>query len=71
QWQVESIDESQQQISQAEEAIQDESNASVCRSSRLANKSFSALSIIDWPLPKLLETLYRDDIPAPPRATHK
>ncbi|ROL42746.1 hypothetical protein DPX16_8663 [Anabarilius grahami] len=56
QWQVESIEESQQQISQAEEAIQDESNASVRRSSRLASKSFSALSIIDWPLPNLLET---------------
>lgn len=57
QWQVESIEESQQQISQAEEATEDESNASVRRCSHLASKSFSALSI-DWPLPKLLETLY-------------
>ncbi|CAM4547231.1 unnamed protein product [Leuciscus chuanchicus] len=71
QWQVESIEETQQQINQAEEAIQDESNASVRRSSRLASKSYSPPSIIDWPLPKLLETLYRHNIPAPTGATHK
>ncbi|KAF4115080.1 hypothetical protein G5714_002569 [Onychostoma macrolepis] len=35
-WQVESIEESQQHPSQAEEAIQDKSNVSVCQSSRLA-----------------------------------
>lgn len=71
QWQIESIEESQQQISQEAEDIQDESNASVRRSSRLASKSYSPPSIIDWPLPKLLETLYRHDIPAPTGATHK
>ncbi|KAK2834000.1 hypothetical protein Q7C36_014701 [Tachysurus vachellii] len=62
-WQVESIEETQQQItlSQAEEGIHDESNASVRRSSRL---------VIHWPLPKLLETLYRHDIPAPTGAMH-
>ncbi|ROL23489.1 hypothetical protein DPX16_18757 [Anabarilius grahami] len=70
QWQVESIEESQQ-IGQAEEAIQDESNASVRRSSRLASKTISPPSIIDWPIPKLLEILYRHDIPAPIGATHK
>ncbi|XP_073667512.1 uncharacterized protein [Paramisgurnus dabryanus] len=71
-WQIEFIEESQHQISQAEEAINDESNASVRRSSRLASKSScSPPSIIDWPLPKLLETLYRHDIPAPTGASHK
>ncbi|KAK2914232.1 hypothetical protein Q8A67_002631 [Cirrhinus molitorella] len=49
-WQIEAIKESQQHPSQAEEAIQDESNVSICLSSRLASKSQTL------PLPLLFPT---------------
>ncbi|KAL1276886.1 hypothetical protein QQF64_023559 [Cirrhinus molitorella] len=70
-WQIETIEESQHHPSQAEEASQDDSNVSVRRSSRLASKSVTSPSICNWPLPKILETLFRNHIPAPTGASHE
>ncbi|KAL0177037.1 hypothetical protein M9458_025931, partial [Cirrhinus mrigala] len=72
-WQVESTEESQQPQSQTEEATHDESNVSVRRSSRLASKLVSVTppNICNWPLPKILETLIRNHIPALTGASHE
>lgn len=55
---VESIEESQLHQSQREEAILDENNVSVCRSTRWSSKSSCPPGISDYPLPKILEVLF-------------
>ncbi len=60
---VESIEESQQHQSQTGEAILDENNVSVRRSTRSASKSSCPSGISDWPLPKILEVLFKSHIP--------
>ena len=65
-WQVDGIMESQQQ-SEAEEA-NEESVISIRQSSR---KNPNIPSMEDWPVPKLLEVLFKNDIPAPVGASHK
>ena len=67
-WQVDGIMESPQQ-SEAEEA-NEESVISIRRSSRLASKK-SIPSMEDWPVPKLLEVLFKNNIPAPVGASHE
>ncbi|KAI2647953.1 Nesprin-2 [Labeo rohita] len=71
-WEFKSIKESQQHQSQTEEATQDESNVSVRLSSRLVSKSVNVTppNICNWPLSKILETLFRNHIPAPKGASH-
>ncbi|KAF4095453.1 hypothetical protein G5714_024531 [Onychostoma macrolepis] len=68
---IESIDESQQHQSQTGEVILDENNVSVRRSTRLASKSSCSPGISDWPLPKILEILFKSNIPVPSGATHE
>ncbi|KAF4118480.1 hypothetical protein G5714_000531 [Onychostoma macrolepis] len=68
---IESIDESQQHQSQTGEVILDENNVSVRRSTRLASKSSCSPGISDWPLPKILEVLFKSNIPVPSGATHE
>ncbi len=68
---VESIEESQQHQSQTGEAILDENNVSVRRSTRLASKSSCPSGISDWPLPKILEVLFKSHISVPTGATHE
>ncbi len=68
---VESIEESQQHQSQTGEAILDENNVSVRRSTRLASKFSCPSGISDWPLPKILEVLFKSHIPVPTGATHE
>ncbi|KAA0712564.1 hypothetical protein E1301_Tti023697 [Triplophysa tibetana] len=71
-WHIESIEESRQQHPiQAEDATQEESSVPVRLSSRLASKSPSLPSINDWPLPKILETLFKRNVPVPTGATHE
>ncbi|RXN33979.1 hypothetical protein ROHU_015237 [Labeo rohita] len=67
---IESIEESQQQQTQTGEAIIDE-NVAVRRSTRLASKASFSPSISDWPLPKILEVLFKSHISAPTGATHE
>ncbi len=49
----------------------DENNVSVRRSTRLASKSSCPSGISDWPLPKILEVLFKSHIPVPTGATHE
>ncbi|KAL0185660.1 hypothetical protein M9458_017330, partial [Cirrhinus mrigala] len=67
---IESIKESQQKQTQTGEAIIDE-NVAVRRSTRLASKASFSPSISDWPLPKILEVLFKSHISVPTRATHE
>ncbi|XP_050956480.1 uncharacterized protein LOC127157292 [Labeo rohita] len=67
---IESIEESQQQQTQTGEAIIDE-NVAVRRSTRLASKASFSPSISDWPLPKILEVLFKSHISVPTGATHE
>ncbi|KAL7383912.1 hypothetical protein ABVT39_020484 [Epinephelus coioides] len=70
-WQIDCIMESQQN-SEAEEAIcDDERPPSRCRSSRLTSKAANIPSIDDWPIPRLLEFLFYNDITAPVGASHQ
>ena len=68
-WQVDGIMESQQP-SEAEEANEG-SVISIRQSSRLASKNPNIPSIEDWPVPKLLEVLFKNDITAPVGASHE
>ncbi|KAI2647978.1 Solute carrier family 25 member 35 [Labeo rohita] len=68
---VESIEDSQQQQSQTGEAIHDKSNIFVYQSTCLASKSPCPSGISDWPLPKILEELFKSHILVPSGATHE
>ena len=69
-WQSDGIIVEPLHISESEEAIDDERAPSLRRSSRLAGKG-NAPSIDDWPLPKLLEFLFSNDVTAPVGASHR
>ncbi|RXN12064.1 hypothetical protein ROHU_029699 [Labeo rohita] len=64
---IESIEESQTQTG---EAIIDE-NVAVRRSTRLASRASFSPSISDWPLPEILEVLFKSHISVPTGATHE
>ena len=68
-WQVDGIMESQQQ-SETEET-NEESVISIRRSSCLLSKNPNTPSIEDWPVPKLLEVLFKNNFTAPVGASHK
>ncbi|XP_073320947.1 uncharacterized protein [Pagrus major] len=61
-------------VSESEEAIDEErAPSSLRRSSRLAGKGTGQIapSIDDWPIPKLLEFLFCNDVSAPVGASHR
>ncbi|CAL8335952.1 unnamed protein product [Merluccius merluccius] len=74
-WQVDSIADtqpSQLQPDQCEDASLDDNTATaVHRSSRLASKNPYAPSLGDWPVSKILETLFKHHIQPPIGASHK
>ncbi|XP_073350214.1 uncharacterized protein [Pagrus major] len=73
-WQSDGIMVEPHRVSESEEAIDEErAPSSLRRSSRLAGKGTGQIapSIDDWPIPKLLEFLFCNDVSAPVGASHR
>ncbi|XP_041924424.1 uncharacterized protein LOC121688716 [Alosa sapidissima] len=59
------------QPSQIQPGQGEDDDNTVCRSSRLANRTPSAISIGDWPVSRILETLFQANIQPPIGACHE